>query len=68
MMARNAGQVFTRELLLEKVWGMDYYGDLRAVDTHIKRFREKFKSLDVPSYINTVWGVGYKFEVANEIQ
>lgn len=68
LMARNAGQVFNRELLLEKVWGVDYYGDFRAVDTHIKRLREKFKSLDVPSYINTVWGVGYKFEVVNEIQ
>lgn len=68
LMARNAGRVFTRELLLEEIWSMDYFGDLRTVDTHIKRLREKFKSLDIPSYINTVWGVGYKFEAASEIQ
>lgn len=67
LMARNADQVFTRELLLEEIWGMDYYGDLRTVDTHIKRLREKFKSLGIPTYINTVWGVGYKFEVSDEI-
>ncbi|SHE51049.1 winged helix-turn-helix domain-containing protein [Desulforamulus putei] len=59
LMSQNAGQVFTREFLLEEVWGVDYFGNLRIVDTLIKRLREKFKSLNIPSDINTVWGVGY---------
>ncbi|MEW6065487.1 MAG: winged helix-turn-helix domain-containing protein [Bacillota bacterium] len=59
LMSQNAGQVFTREFLLEEVWGVDYFGNLRIVDTLIKRLREKFKSLNIPSNINTVWGVGY---------
>ncbi|MTI81642.1 MAG: response regulator transcription factor [Firmicutes bacterium] len=63
LMAKQPGRAFTREQLLENVWGIDYYGDLRTVDTHIKRLREKLKIPNAPSYINTVWGVGYKFEV-----
>lgn len=63
LLSRNAGQVFTRELLLEEIWGLDHYGDARNVDTLIKRLREKLKSLDIPCKITTVWGVGYKFEV-----
>lgn len=63
-LVKNAGQVFQRDQLLEKVWGYTYYGDTRTVDTHIKRLRFK---LDVPPNskwdIKTVWGVGYKFEV-----
>lgn len=63
-LVKNAGQVFQRDQLLEKVWGYTYYGDTRTVDTHIKRLRFK---LDVPPDskwdIKTVWGVGYKFEV-----
>lgn len=63
-LAKNAGQVFTREQLLEKVWGYDFYGDLRTVDTHVKKLREKIsKNTAAPDYIVTVWGVGYKFEV-----
>jgi len=64
-LARNSGRVFTREQLLEHVWGYDFFGDLRTVDTHIKKLREKISRYgDVASYISTVWGVGYKFEVS----
>ena len=63
-LAKNAGRVFTREQLLEHVWGYDFYGDLRTVDTHIKKLREKISRFgEASSYIATVWGVGYKFEV-----
>jgi len=62
-LATNPGRVFTREELLEKVWGYQYY-DVRTVDTHVKQLREKIsKAHQVPDYIKTVWGVGYKFEV-----
>ncbi|MBM7853928.1 two-component system response regulator ResD [Desulfohalotomaculum tongense] len=63
LLARQPGRAFTREQLLENVWGIDYYGDLRTVDTHVKRLREKLRVTGAPSYINTVWGVGYKLEV-----
>ncbi|WP_258359609.1 response regulator transcription factor [Moorella sulfitireducens] len=60
-LARHPGQVMSREKILEKVWGYDFYGDLRTVDTHIKNLREKLgRGHD---FITTVWGVGYKFEV-----
>ncbi len=63
-LAKNLGQVFTREQLLEKVWGYDFFGDLRTVDTHVKKLREKLsRNTSAPDYISTVWGVGYKFEV-----
>ncbi len=63
-LAGNPGKVFTREQLLTAVWGYDYYGDLRTVDTHIKRVREKVERYGGGSYhIRTIWGVGYKFEV-----
>jgi two-component system, OmpR family, response regulator len=60
---RNKGQVFSRELLLEKVWGYDYAGDTRTVDVHIRWVREKVE-LDpkTPTHILTVRGFGYKFE------
>lgn len=62
-LASNPGRVFSREELLEKVWGYQYY-DARTVDTHVKQLREKIsKAHQVPDYIKTVWGVGYKFEV-----
>jgi two-component system response regulator ResD len=63
--AKNPGKVFTREQLLTAVWGYDYYGDLRTVDTHIKRLREKVeRDSSKPSpHVKTIWGVGYKFEV-----
>lgn len=64
-LATNEGRVFTREQLLDKVWGYDYYGELRTVDTHIKRLREKLGkgSPQAAEYLITVWGVGYKFGV-----
>ncbi|WP_273483135.1 response regulator transcription factor [Desulforamulus ruminis] len=68
LLARNPGRSFTREQLLERVWGFDYYGDLRTVDTHINRLRDKLKVPGAPSYIGTVWGVGYKFEVKHEAE
>jgi two-component system, OmpR family, response regulator len=54
-------QVFTREQLLERIWGYQYYGDERTVDVHIKRLRQKVGSTNQP-FIHTVWGVGYKFD------
>ena len=60
--ARHPNQVFTREKLLDKIWGYDFAGDTRTVDVHIKRIREKMPNEDSWS-IKTVWGVGYKFEV-----
>jgi two-component system response regulator ResD len=62
-LAKNPGKVFTREQLLTAVWGYDYYGDLRTVDTHIKRLREKVEREDISPHVKTIWGVGYKFEV-----
>lgn len=61
-LASNANQVFTREQLLDRIWGYEYIGDTRTVDVHIKRIREKIKKTDYWG-INTVWGIGYKFEV-----
>jgi DNA-binding response OmpR family regulator len=66
-LAANAGQVFTRNQLLESIWGYTYYGDTRTVDTHIKRLRHKLAVPEnSPWDIKTIWGVGYKFEVMNE--
>ncbi|HKM39678.1 MAG TPA: response regulator transcription factor [bacterium] len=63
-LAQQEGRVFTREQLLERVWGYDFYGDSRTVDTHIKNLREKLKRAGQGAhYLVTVWGVGYKFEV-----
>lgn len=61
-LASSPRQVFSREKLLNKVWGYDYYGDDRTVDTHIKSLRQKLGD-PARDYIQTVWGVGYKFEV-----
>lgn len=61
-LASKPNQVFTREQLLDKIWGYDYIGDTRTVDVHVKRIREKIKDLNNWS-IATVWGIGYKFEV-----
>lgn len=61
-LAASPNQVFTREQLLDNIWGYEYIGDTRTVDVHIKRLREKIK--DHPNWrISTVWGIGYKFEV-----
>ncbi len=62
-LASNPNRVFTREQLLEKVWGFDYYGDSRTVDVHIKRLREKLEGVEGNWQLKTVWGVGYKFDV-----
>ncbi|MDO4274606.1 MAG: response regulator transcription factor [Eubacteriales bacterium] len=64
-LASSPNQVFTREQLLDHIWGYEYIGDTRTVDVHIKRLREKIK--DHPRWsLATVWGIGYKFEVKNE--
>jgi DNA-binding response OmpR family regulator len=60
-LASNPNQVFTREQLLDHIWGYEYFGDTRTVDVHIKRLREKIKDHSEWS-ITTVWGIGYKFE------
>ncbi|MDW7740483.1 MAG: response regulator [Bacillota bacterium] len=60
-LATNAGNVYSREQLLEQVWGYDYYGDVRTVDVHIRHIREKIEAdPSNPDYIITVWGTGYK--------
>ena len=61
-LAKNRGRVFSREQLMETVWGYDFYGDARTVDTHVKKLREKLTHPDVKKMLVTVWGVGYKFE------
>ena len=63
-LAAHQNRVFTREQLLEQVWGFDFFGDSRTVDVHIKRLREKLQDSEPLGWqIRTVWGVGYKFEV-----
>ena len=66
-LATNPCKAFSRNQLLETIWGYSYYGDTRTVDTHIKRIRQK---LNIPENskwdITTIWGVGYKFEVKSE--
>lgn len=63
-LASHAGSVFTREQLLEQVWGYDYFGDSRTVDVHVKRLRDKLSGSEQLGWsIKTVWSVGYKFEV-----
>ncbi len=62
-LASNHNRVFTRDQLLDKVWGFDYLGDSRTVDVHIKRLRAKLEGLSDKWQLRTVWGVGYKFEV-----
>ena len=65
-LASNYNHVFTRDQLLDKVWGFDYLGDSRTVDVHIKRLREKLESASTAWNLKTIWGVGYKFEVPGE--
>ncbi len=62
-LASNPNRVFTRDQLLDEVWGFDYYGDSRTVDVHVKRLREKLEGVSDQWSLKTVWGVGYKFEV-----
>ena len=61
-LAKNPNRVFTRNQLLDEVWGFDYYGDSRTVDVHVKRLREKLEDVSENWALKTVWGVGYKFE------
>ncbi len=62
-LASNPNRVYTRDQLLDEVWGFDYYGDSRTVDVHVKRIREKLENISNEWSLKTVWGVGYKFEV-----
>ena len=62
-LASNPNRVYTRDQLLDEVWGFDYYGDSRTVDVHVKRLREKLENVSDEWSLKTVWGVGYKFEV-----
>lgn len=62
-LASHPNRVFTRNQLLDEVWGFDYYGDSRTVDVHVKRLREKLENVSDKWSLKTVWGVGYKFEV-----
>ncbi len=61
-LASNPNRVFTRDQLLDEVWGFDYYGDSRTVDVHVKRLREKLEGVSDKWELKTVWSVGYKFE------
>lgn len=63
-LAKHPGRVFTRDNLLDCLWGEDFYGDSRTIDSHIKRLRAKIDKVEHPDWrIKTVWGVGYKFEI-----
>ena len=65
-LAINKNKVFTRDNLLNSLWGYDYFGDTRTVDSHIKRLRAKLERYSHPNWnVTTIWGVGYKFEVSN---
>ena len=64
-LATNCNRVFSRDQLLDKVWGFDYLGDSRTVDVHVKRLREKLEGVSDKWALKTVWGVGYKFEMNN---
>ena len=59
----SPNRVYTRNQLLDEVWGFDYFGDSRTVDVHVKRLREKLEGVCDQWSLKTVWGVGYKFEV-----
>ncbi len=62
-LASSPNRVYTRNQLLDEVWGFDYFGDSRTVDVHVKRLREKLEGISPKWCLKTVWGVGYKFEV-----
>ena len=62
-LASSPNRVYTRNQLLDEVWGFDYFGDSRTVDVHVKRLREKLEGVSEQWNVKTVWGVGYKFEV-----
>ena len=62
-LASHPNRVYTRDQLLDEVWGFEYYGDSRTIDVHVKRLREKLAGASDKWELKTVWGVGYKFEV-----
>ena len=62
-LAFNPNQVYTRDQLLDDIWGYEYYGDSRTIDVHIKRIRQKIDNISDQWALKTVWGVGYKFEL-----
>ena len=64
-LASNPNRVYTRDQLLDEVWGFEYYGDSRTIDVHVKRLREKLEGVSDKWSLKTVWGVGYKFEVTD---
>ena len=64
-LASNPNRVYTRDQLLDEVWGFEYYGDSRTIDVHVKRLREKLEGVSDKWSLKTVWGVGYKFEVVD---
>ena len=65
-LASSPNRVYTRNQLLDEVWGFDYFGDSRTVDVHVKRLREKLEGVSDKWSVKTVWGVGYKFEVITQ--
>ena len=65
-LASSPNRVYTRNQLLDEVWGFDYFGDSRTVDVHVKRLREKLENVHANWSLKTVWGVGYKFEVLQQ--
>ncbi len=67
-LASNPNHVYTRDQLLDEVWGFEYYGDSRTIDVHIKRLREKLEGVSDQWELRTVWGVGYKFAVPDEAE
>lgn len=66
-LASNPNRLFTRDQLIEQIWGYDFLGETRTVDVHIKRLREKLTNIEDKYEIKTVWGVGYKFEVKKSV-
>ena len=65
-LASNPNRVYTRDQLLDEVWGFEYYGDSRTIDVHIRRLREKLEGVSDKWALKTVWGVGYKFEAEED--
>ncbi len=66
-LASNPNRVYTRDQLLDEVWGFEYYGDSRTIDVHVKRLREKLEGVSDKWALKTVWGVGYKFEADEDL-
>ena len=66
LLSSNPNKVYSRNQLLDEVWGFEYYGDSRTVDVHIKRLREKIKDVSPQWALKTIWGVGYKFELLED--